>query len=165
MKYVYQAIPFRGKVQTVDIDAVAKQLNDLINVESAKGWEFYQINSVSITVSPGCLASLFGAKGFPMSYDMAIFRKEFTPQESSITLGNVSGSTEKHTASINEYPESKEKIQKYAPTVEKLERLGYTLINSKVTVKSEFWEFEFKNNGSKFSLQSGQELIDFAKNF
>jgi len=76
MQYVYQVLPFRGQVESVDSDAVAKQLNSLINSQALLGWEFYQINSVGITVSPGCLASLLGAKGFPLLYDMAIFRRE-----------------------------------------------------------------------------------------
>ena len=75
MQFIYKAVPFRGRVETIDITAVASQLTDLINSEATGGWDFYQINSVSMMVSPGCLLSLFGAPSFPMSYDMAIFRK------------------------------------------------------------------------------------------
>ena len=83
MKYEYQVLPFRGQVESVDTGAVARQLNALINSQSVLGWEFYQINSVGITVSPGCIASLLGQKGFPLLYDMAIFRRELSTEKSS----------------------------------------------------------------------------------
>jgi dephospho-CoA kinase len=45
MNYIYQALPFRGHVERVDANEVAKQLNELINSQAIIGWEFYQINS------------------------------------------------------------------------------------------------------------------------
>jgi hypothetical protein len=75
MNYIYKALPFKGNVSELDPSRVAAQLTVLINSQNQEGWEFYQINSVNISVSPGCLAALVGAKSFDQKYDMAIFRK------------------------------------------------------------------------------------------
>jgi len=42
---------------------------------AGQGWEFYRIDSVQIQVSPGCLASLLGAKATYINFDQAIFRR------------------------------------------------------------------------------------------
>ena len=39
------------------------------------GWEFYRIDNVSLTESPGCLGSLFGQKQLSTEYNVLIFRK------------------------------------------------------------------------------------------
>ena len=75
MNYIYKALPFKGSVNELNPSLVAAQLTVLINSQNDEGWEFYQINSVNISVSPGCLAALVGAKSFDQKYDMAIFRK------------------------------------------------------------------------------------------
>ena len=76
MKYIYKAVPFLGRVSELDPNKVASQLTGVINSQNIDGWDFYQINSVNIAVSPGCLEGLFGAKSFEKKFDMAIFRKE-----------------------------------------------------------------------------------------
>ena len=83
MKYIYKSIPFVGQVESLSPSTVADQLTNLINVNAKSGWDFYQINSVNIAVSPGCLASLFGKESFEKKYDMLIFRKEYQEGENS----------------------------------------------------------------------------------
>lgn len=58
------------------VGEVSKQLQGTIAREAVDGWEFYQLNSVNIEVSPGCIASLFGAKVDYMQFDQLIFRRQ-----------------------------------------------------------------------------------------
>jgi hypothetical protein len=83
MNYIYKALPFKGNVSELDPIKVAAQLTILINSQNQEGWEFYQINSVNLSVSPGCLAALVGAKSFDQKYDMAIFRKIISQEKIS----------------------------------------------------------------------------------
>jgi hypothetical protein len=166
MNYVYQALPFRGHVERVDANAVAKQLNELINNQAAAGWEFYQINSVSINVTPGCLASLFGAKGFPMSYDMAIFRRELhvktSIKDEKIFTSQVPTNLQVEDPNSPAILEMKKKSEPY---LNKLINLGYSVTKSKITEKSAYWEFKFTSNTVTFEINSFKELQDFANNF
>ena len=73
MNYVYKALPFKGYVSELSPKIVADQLTVSINSQIQEGWEFYQINSVNISVSPGCLAALVGAKSFDQKYDILIY--------------------------------------------------------------------------------------------
>ena len=166
MSSVYKVLPFRGRVEEIDPNAVANQLDTLINSQSALGWDFYQINSVSIMVSPGCLASLFGSPSFPMSYDMAIFRKNenVSPTKSKEKID------EEHQIRLakEEDPNSPiviEKKHKAQPLLDKLNAIGYNLVSSNITEVSEQWEFEFYSNGSQVTISTLEELEKFTKNF
>ena len=166
MSSVYKVLPFRGRVEEIDPNAVANQLDSLINSQSALGWDFYQINSVSIMVSPGCLASLFGSPSFPMSYDMAIFRKNenVSPTKSKEKID------EEHQIRLakEEDPNSQiviEKKHKAQPLLDKLNAIGYNLVSSNITEVSEQWEFEFYSNGSQVKISTLEELEKFTKNF
>jgi hypothetical protein len=81
MNYIYKALPFKGNVSELDPSLVAAQLTILINSQNFEGWEFYQINAVNISVSPGCIAGLIGTKAFDQKYDMAIFRKTLSQED------------------------------------------------------------------------------------
>jgi hypothetical protein len=83
MKYIYKAVPFLGRVSELDPYKVASQLTEVINSQNTEGWDFYQINSVNIAVSPGCLAGLLGEKSFEKKFDMAIFRKIISQEKIS----------------------------------------------------------------------------------
>ena len=166
MSSVYKVLPFRGRVEEIDPNAVANQLDTLINSQSALGWDFYQINSVSIMVSPGCLASLFGAPSFPMSYDMVIFRKD----ENVSPIKSKEKLDEEYQIRIakEEDPNSPvviEKKHKAQPLLDKLNKIGYKLISSKITEVSDYWEFEFSSNGSQVKISTFEELEKFTKNF
>jgi len=84
MNYIYKALPFKGSVdEQINPSLVAAQLTVLINSQNYEGWEFYQINSVNISVNPGCIAGLLGTRAFDQKYDMAIFRKTLSQEELS----------------------------------------------------------------------------------
>jgi hypothetical protein len=76
----YLVIPFIGKIKSgfltsENAETVSKQLQSLINQYSRQGWEFRNIAKVDIVVTPGCLASLFGAKTSYITFDQVIFRR------------------------------------------------------------------------------------------
>jgi len=61
-KYHYMVAPFHGQIRAGQgIEQVSSQLQELINHYAGYGWEFVQVGTVSLTVSQGCLASLFGS--------------------------------------------------------------------------------------------------------
>ena len=85
MIYAYKAVPFIGSsAEQVKPYDVAKQLSALINSESLSGWQFYQINSVNISVVAGCLSALFGASSYEKRYDMVIFRQECNENDKNV---------------------------------------------------------------------------------
>ena len=76
----YLVIPFIGKIKSgffssENAETVSRQLQFLINQYSQQGWEFHNIAKVDIEVTPGCLASLFGAKASYITFDQVIFRR------------------------------------------------------------------------------------------
>jgi hypothetical protein len=77
--YEYKAIPFLAEVSSRDrksAERASAQLTAAINGAATEGWEFHQVGSVSVLVSPGCLAAFGGAKPSTMFIDQMIFRRE-----------------------------------------------------------------------------------------
>jgi hypothetical protein len=166
MSFVYKVLPFRGNVETSNPNEVANQLNDLISSQAANGWEFYQINSVNINISPGCLASLFGAKQLATVHDMAIFRQ--AERFSAVEIREKIAAENEIRAAKEEDPNSPiviEKNLKAKALIDKLGKIGYNLNLSKITESSEYWEFEYSSNGMKIEITSFEKLQDFANNF
>ena len=56
-------------------DAVASQLQGLINDGSTDGWEYYRIDQVHAEVRPGYLGFLTGSQVEAMPVDQVIFRR------------------------------------------------------------------------------------------
>ncbi len=74
--YHYKVAPFMGVVESGQkASDVANQLEHIINQHAAQGWEFHQLNEVSIEVKPGCLGKLLGRESDYTRYDQLIFRK------------------------------------------------------------------------------------------
>jgi hypothetical protein len=76
----YLVIPFIGRIKSgffsnENAETVSRQLQSLINQYSQQGWEFHNIAKIDIEVTPGCLASLFGAKTSYITFDQVIFRR------------------------------------------------------------------------------------------
>jgi hypothetical protein len=76
----YLVIPFIGKIKrgvfsSENAETVSRQLQSLINQYARQGWEFHNIAKVDIEVTPGCLASLFGAKTSHITFDQVVFRR------------------------------------------------------------------------------------------
>jgi hypothetical protein len=76
----YLVIPFIGKIKSgflssENAETVSRQLQSLISQYSQQGWEFQNIAKINIEVSPGCLASLFGATTSYVTFDQVVFRR------------------------------------------------------------------------------------------
>jgi hypothetical protein len=76
----YKVVPFVGQLKsglfsTQNATQVSGQLESLINEHARQGWELVTINDVSIQITPGCLAGLFGAKTAYMPMDQVVFRR------------------------------------------------------------------------------------------
>jgi len=53
----------------------AVYLESVVNAEARNGWEFYRIDSIGVSVKPGCLAGLLGQKEQLITYYVVTFRK------------------------------------------------------------------------------------------
>lgn len=81
-RLVYAVEPFRGSIDGKKTAAdVSKQLQVLINKYAQKGWQFHSIADISIEVSPGCIAALFGQKIFQTKIDQVVFCRPLTEEE------------------------------------------------------------------------------------
>jgi hypothetical protein len=83
-KYEYLAVPFVGQLKqgvfsVENAKKVTEQLQGVINHYVQQGYEFYRIDKVGVQVTPGCMASLFGASVSSITFDQVIFRRP-TPQ-------------------------------------------------------------------------------------
>lgn len=80
----YRVVPFIGEIKngifvSQDARAVAEQLQDVINEHARRGWEFHGLEKVDVAVTPGCLASLFGATTSVITFDQLVFKRARTP--------------------------------------------------------------------------------------
>jgi hypothetical protein len=57
---------------------VADYVEKTISDAAAAGWEFYRIDSVSLTETPGCLGAIFGQKETYQNFNVLIFRRPRT---------------------------------------------------------------------------------------
>ena len=82
-QYEYLVVPFVGNLKSgvfsvENASRVSQQLQEVIDRHGSQGWDFYRIDKVNIQIKPGCLASLFGAQLFFITFDQVIFRKART---------------------------------------------------------------------------------------
>lgn len=75
--FKYKVVPFIGQAQgSVSASDVASRLESTIRENASAGWEFCQLSNVSVEVTPGCLAGLFGATVQYVRFDQLIFRSK-----------------------------------------------------------------------------------------
>jgi hypothetical protein len=77
----YLVLPFIGRIRrgifsSENAKDVSNQLQTVINQQASHGWYFHSLEKVDIEVSPGCLASLFGAKSAVITFDQLVFRRK-----------------------------------------------------------------------------------------
>lgn len=71
----YAVVPFRPRIKEGEaLKQVAAQLQELIQSNAANGWEYVRLEQITVSVNPGCLASAFGAKAYPVTYQVVVFR-------------------------------------------------------------------------------------------
>jgi len=56
-------------------EVAAKYLEYVVNETAKQGWEFMRVDTIGVLSSPGCIASLFGAKEAVTNYYVITFRK------------------------------------------------------------------------------------------
>jgi Mg-chelatase subunit ChlD len=76
-EYYMVQIPsnFMANANQVQGNEIAAYVQEWANKLSASGWEFYRIDTMSMTVNPGCLDSLFGARQSYIQYSVMTFRR------------------------------------------------------------------------------------------
>jgi tRNA A37 threonylcarbamoyltransferase TsaD len=78
-QYEYHVEPFIGNIkESENIRLVAEQLQNMINKAVSGGWEFDRIDTIQISVQPGCLGALLGAKNSLITHNFVIFRRSRT---------------------------------------------------------------------------------------
>ena len=53
----------------------AQYMEAIANSHAEQGWEFYRVDTLSVSIPPGCLAALFGDKGSQSQYYVMTFRR------------------------------------------------------------------------------------------
>ena len=56
----------------------AQYMEAIANSHAEQGWEFYRVDTLSVSIPPGCLAALFGDKGSQSQYYVMTFRRRRT---------------------------------------------------------------------------------------
>jgi hypothetical protein len=77
--YLYKMIQMAQSIEVQEGKShrrvAADYLENIVNKMAVDGWEFYRIDSIGITVAPGCLGSLFNQSPRHVSYYVATFRR------------------------------------------------------------------------------------------
>ncbi len=77
-EFIYMVVPLTPGVKESDKDKsqkIAQQVQALINDQSRQGWEFHRVETVYMSIAPGCMSGLGGAKAVYMPVNQVIFRK------------------------------------------------------------------------------------------
>jgi hypothetical protein len=78
--YTYKFVPFIPRLKfgvfgSQNAEAISTQLDALVRSQIAEGWEYVQLEQVSVVHTAGCLASLFGNTNHTVDYDLVVFRR------------------------------------------------------------------------------------------
>lgn len=64
-----------GKVGDVDKGVAASYMQNIVNQHAVNGWEFYRVDTLTVTEKPGCLQGLLGQKEVLHALNVVCFRK------------------------------------------------------------------------------------------
>ena len=73
--YTYKTVPAPMNLSIAHENEVAKAISSfgqLINQECVGGWEFYSMETITVTTNPGCFSF---KKPESITYNMLVFRK------------------------------------------------------------------------------------------
>lgn len=79
MAYVYSTVQIPPNIQTDRRESgneAAIYLDKVINSKAAEGWEFQSVESIGVSVKPGCLEALKGTKQAFNTYYVIVFKRE-----------------------------------------------------------------------------------------
>lgn len=72
---VYCVIPIHlSAKESANADVVGKRLEKRINEISGQGWDYVRLESVPVSVIPGCLGAMFGAKPQTIYLPQMVFK-------------------------------------------------------------------------------------------
>lgn len=54
----------------------AVYLGQIISQQAEQGWDFYRVDTIGVSVQPGCLDALLGKKAEQTNYYVATFRQK-----------------------------------------------------------------------------------------
>lgn len=74
-EYMMVQMPRTFKFQSHQGNEAAIFLQDLVNQYADQGWQFYRVDELGVVSSPGCLASLLGAKEVVIPYYIVTFKR------------------------------------------------------------------------------------------
>ncbi len=76
--FIYKVVPLTPGVKEGDKNKssrVAEQVQAIINDQSREKWEFHRVETVYVSIAPGCLSSFGGAKAVYIPVNQVIFKK------------------------------------------------------------------------------------------
>ncbi|OCG07940.1 DUF4177 domain-containing protein [Gilliamella sp. wkB178] len=79
MSYIYETVQVPPNINVGKKDKgneAGAYLLEIINAKAKDNWEFVSVESIGVSTSPGCLASLFGKKEEYSLYYVIVFRRE-----------------------------------------------------------------------------------------
>ena len=77
--YEYKCVPAPMRLivkNEKDMDNAVRNFSELINQNTAGGWEFYSMEEIICEVTGGCLASFFMLRHETVRHNMLVFRRE-----------------------------------------------------------------------------------------
>lgn len=77
-EFIYKVVALTPGVKEGDknkASRVAEQVQALVNDQSRENWEFHRVETVYVSIAPGCMSSFGGAKAIYMPVNQVIFRK------------------------------------------------------------------------------------------
>lgn len=82
-EYYMVQIPsnFSAREGQVQGQEIAAYVQEWANKLAAQGWEFYRIDTMGMTVAPGCLTVLLGGGQSYMQYSIMTFRRQRASDE------------------------------------------------------------------------------------
>jgi hypothetical protein len=76
-EFLYKVVPLTPGVKEGDKNKagkVAEQVQSLVNM-SGDGWEFHRVETVYVSIAPGCLSAFGGSKAVYMPLNQVVFKK------------------------------------------------------------------------------------------
>lgn len=78
-KYQYRMVQVPPNVETDSKEnqytAAAEYLESVVNENTRDGWEFYRVDSLGVSVAPGCFGALLGRREEHDLYYVITFRR------------------------------------------------------------------------------------------
>ena len=77
--YEYKCVPAPMRLivkNEKDMGNAVSSFSELINQNTAGGWEFYSMEEITCEATGGCLAKFFNLEREKVRYNMLVFRRE-----------------------------------------------------------------------------------------